>query len=395
MNKTAEVLVETPVGNTSPIQIEEVVKQGTIFGSVICCASTSRVNSIHKTVKYEYGKISIGMPVYMDDISAVGNAENVRKGIQNCRRMEIEKKMEYGLKKSKYMIIGTGKDKEEEIKEVVKEGMIQRTETYKYLGLIINEKGNLKDHIKELQKKCESANREIRAIGSKQQVGKEEVRVKMKLFETCITTILTYGIDAWGKISNEELNEIEKIQAKSMKQIFDQPVSTSYIGLIMETRIWPTKQRLKYCSMMLYHNLVNSDDKRKVKQILEEQKTEHYSNTFYERVEAIAKELDIQLAKAGTTSKSKWKKETKEALMSQIEKRTRDEMEGKTKARTVKLEKWGLKRYMKECDSDTIKDIIKIRLHMWEVKCNFKKNNTEEICPICSQTEDTTEHVLK
>ena len=34
--------------------------------------------------------MEIGMPVYMDDIAAVGKAEDIRKGIKNCARMEIE-----------------------------------------------------------------------------------------------------------------------------------------------------------------------------------------------------------------------------------------------------------------------------------------------------------------
>ena len=57
-------------------------------------ASTSRLNEIQEAVKYLYGKVEIGMPVFMDDIAAL---DNIRKGIQNCRRMEIEKKMIYGL----------------------------------------------------------------------------------------------------------------------------------------------------------------------------------------------------------------------------------------------------------------------------------------------------------
>ena len=56
-------------------------------------------------MKYQYGKVEIGMPVFMDDIVAAGKVDDIRKGIQNCRRMEIEKKMIYGLKKTKYMII--------------------------------------------------------------------------------------------------------------------------------------------------------------------------------------------------------------------------------------------------------------------------------------------------
>ena len=48
------------------------------------------------------------------------------KGIQNCRRMEIEKKMICGLKKTKD-IINTGKVPEEVIEERVKEGIVQKT----------------------------------------------------------------------------------------------------------------------------------------------------------------------------------------------------------------------------------------------------------------------------
>ena len=107
INKTSNIVVDIPVGKTSSITVGEVVKQGTIFGPIMCCASTSRVNEIQEAVKYQYGKVEIGMPVFMDDIAAVGTADNIRKGIQNCRRMEIEKKMIYGLKKTKYMVIKT------------------------------------------------------------------------------------------------------------------------------------------------------------------------------------------------------------------------------------------------------------------------------------------------
>ena len=71
-------------------------------------------------VKYQYGKVEIDMPVFMDDIAGVGTADNIRKRIENCRRMEIEKKMIYGLKKTKYMVINTRKEPEEVIEERAK-----------------------------------------------------------------------------------------------------------------------------------------------------------------------------------------------------------------------------------------------------------------------------------
>ena len=56
-----------------------------------------------REVKYGYGKINIGIPVFMDDIATVGKAEHIRKGIKNCARMEKEKKIIFGLQKTKYI----------------------------------------------------------------------------------------------------------------------------------------------------------------------------------------------------------------------------------------------------------------------------------------------------
>ena len=151
-SKTSNIVVDTTVGKTSSITVEEVVKQRTIFGPIMCCTSTSKVNEIQEAVKYQYGKVKIGMSVFMDPKAAVGTADIIRKGIQNCRKMDIEKKMVYGLKKTKYMVINMGKEPEEVIEEKGKEGIIEETDIYKYLEMVINKLGNLKDHTRIKQK---------------------------------------------------------------------------------------------------------------------------------------------------------------------------------------------------------------------------------------------------
>ena len=191
------------------------MKQGTIFDPIMCCASTSRVNTIQESMKYQYGKVETCMPVFMDDIAAVGKVDDITKGIQNCRRTENEKKMIYRLKKTKYMAITTGKEPEEVIDERVKKRIVQETDIYKYLGMVINKSGNLKDHILELNKKSEVINKNIRAIVAKNKVGKEEIRVKLKLCKACLMPALVYGLEAWGKIDKDEMNEIEKIQGRA------------------------------------------------------------------------------------------------------------------------------------------------------------------------------------
>ena len=125
------------------------MKQGTTFGPIICCASTLKVNAIQEAVKYQYGK------VFMDAIAAVGMTYNIKKWIQNCKGIEILNKMMHGLRKTKCIVINMGKEPEEVIEERVKEGIVQERDICKYLGMVINKLGNFKDHILELNRKCE------------------------------------------------------------------------------------------------------------------------------------------------------------------------------------------------------------------------------------------------
>ena len=101
MNKRSIVTINTLFGETGNIEIEEIVKQGTTYGPVMYCATTARVNDIGENCcKYEDKEA--GMPKFMDDNSSVGDVEEIRKEIRNCRKIETLKKFQYGLKKIKF-----------------------------------------------------------------------------------------------------------------------------------------------------------------------------------------------------------------------------------------------------------------------------------------------------
>ena len=212
MNQRSKVTINTPFGETGNIEIEELVKQGTAYGRVICCTTTAGVNDIGEKVCCKYGDTELGMTVFMDDISAVGDTEEIRKGIRNCRKMETLEKFEYGLKKTKIMIVRTGKSEVEQIQVRVQQGTVLKKDKYKYLGMVVNTEGNLKDHIQEMGQKSNKILLEINAIGAKSQVGTEEIRVKLKLFELCLISAIQHGLAAWGRILTREIEEIERMQ---------------------------------------------------------------------------------------------------------------------------------------------------------------------------------------
>ena len=66
--------------------------------------------------------------------------------------------------------------------------------------MTISTDGQLTEHIKELNTRCDIISREICAIGARTQVGKEEVQVKLKLFEACLMPALFYAMETWKKL---------------------------------------------------------------------------------------------------------------------------------------------------------------------------------------------------
>ena len=248
LNHMGNITVKTPVGDTEDFTIINIVKQGTTHGPIICCAETSQVNNSEEPVKYQYEQVEVGVPVFMDDIMAAGNHDHVNKAVKSCRIMEETKKFTYGLEKTKYMIVKTGHVNNQEITQEVKAGKIERTTTQKYLGIIVNEKGDLEGHIKEKTKSATKILAQIRTIGSQCRVGSESVRVQLELYDKCAYSSIFYGIHACGRIKREEEKELEKLQSDMLKRILNLPLSTPYTGVLMETGIWPVMARINNAS---------------------------------------------------------------------------------------------------------------------------------------------------
>ena len=122
-----------------------------------------------------------------------------------------------------------------------------------------------------------------------------------------------------GMHKKGKIKEVQKIQRRALKRIFKLLVSTTYPWMLMRTGIWPADQRIQYATLMLYHN-INSGEYRKIKKMLEEQKRNNYSNSFYKKVQQIAKTLEIEVDKETVKKILTWKKEVKQKMMLNVNK---------------------------------------------------------------------------
>ena len=93
------------------------------------------------------------------------------------------------------MVIKSGKGNIEEIKESVKEGIIEieRTDEYKYLRWWFSETNNTRRQLHEIKSRSGYMVREVKIMGDKIRVGIHDGRIQKMLYEKVVLPTITYG----------------------------------------------------------------------------------------------------------------------------------------------------------------------------------------------------------
>ena len=110
--------------------------------------------------------------------------------------------------------------------------------------------------------------------------------------------------------------------------------------MLMETGIWPAKERIEYSTLMLIHRIINSNKERISEKIILEQRKKGMTNTLYERAREIGESIGKNIDQAEKMKKSTWKREVKTKIKEKIQQRLADDLKGKSKARTIQKDKW-------------------------------------------------------
>ena len=207
-----------------------------------------------------------------------------------------------------------------------------------------------------------------------------------------LPTIL-YNMELWANMKDKELDELEKKQTLTLRRILGIPATTSYYGILWETGIWRVREHLIYKRLMLYHNIMSSADNRVAKKLIIEEEKYGMKDSWAMRVRREAKELGIKLEEGVKQLKSAFKKEVK----CKLENKVKEEINNAdgTKLRTVKKKEYGEKNYLKgNFDADEVAEIMKIRLHMINLRMNYKNSDISITCRLCYEHQETTEHIF-
>ena len=393
LNEKAEVVVRTPVGNTQPFTLHNIVRQGSVYGPQICISSMDKINLVGKDVVTFYGpELPIRAGVFVDDVNGAGEVTTANSVIYNCNILEERKKMTFSIKngKTEYMVIGANKSGIESITNEVKSGKLERVKEHIALGTWYDETGKYGINIKKKKEKLPFMIHTTRREASPNDIGVYAAEARLKLAEAVLMPGILHNSEAFPSYKNKEIEELEKVQHTILTGILELPSTTPYYPLLMETGWWTMRARMEYRKLMLYHNIKRSDEKRVIKRVLEKQKEEDRPTTWYSSVKEIMKRYGIMLD-VNVSSKSQWKKHVKKLIYKQVEKEVRTKCQEMSKGRTIRNDSFVRKDYIGKVPFMMMKKIMKYRTHMTTIPGNYKEDTDGE-CLLCGKAKGTTEH---
>ena len=179
---------------------------------------------------------------------------------------------------------------------------IEETDTYKYLGEIINNKGNLEDHIKMLGQ-VEASYQTILHIAKDKNVKGLKMAIIWKLVETCIIPIITYGAESRTTTHTESQN-IQTIMNNIIKRILQVPQSTPNDAITIETGILNIQTITEIKQLNSHMRINKMDQNREIKQ------TWNNSKRWEQHIDKITKKYNVNINEIETKKRSKkWKQE--------------------------------------------------------------------------------------
>ena len=394
LNSNLKAKIRTKFGMTREINVKDSIRQGGVL-SVVEYANL--IDEIAKEIKHENtGKTTIndteltGCLLWMDDIALIHHDDKELQKMLNITE-EIAKRYHIKFSEAKSQTITIGKEPPNPFN--IGELVMDHTKAYKYLGVTINNKGNMEEHIKNIKGKTEAALQTIFNLAGNDNFSNMEMKVIWKLVDTCIIPIITYAAEAWMP-TKAEMEQLEKIFSNTLKRILKTPITTPREIVQVETGMWDVETMMQEKQILYLHKILKENDNSIKKSI-----ATNVRNHWHKHICKALEPAKISMDNLAKMSKSQARTTVKKAL-------NRLQM-AKIKTQAQKKSKLGhlldhqneihigtRPHYMETLNRNQCANIFSVRSRMIKTKNNYKSLYIDMQCRWCKQADETQKHLL-
>ena len=405
--QNANIAVKTPFGLSDRENIQNVIMQGGVFGSIMC---TTSIDNLAKEVYnrpellYKYKGVANVPPLLMvDDILTISKCSATASALNVTVNDFIEsKKLKLNHKKCSVIHVGKKTGTCPDIK--VHGETMHREESTDYLGDLFHASGKSKFNVIKRTAKAYAILAEIKAIITDIPLGRYKTEVGLQLRQAMFVNGVLYNSEVWQGLNTTDIAMLEHVDRQLLKFICSGHAKTATEFLYLETSALPLKYIIGSRRIMFLQNILKRRDEELVKRVYEAQKDKPTTGDFIELVkkdlEMIGQDFDEEFILSKTTSqfKSHIKKKTREAALKELKLVQLTH----TKVSDIKYDKFQTQPYLKsnKFTNDMSRLLFNMRSSMTKnIKSNFSSQfGSNPRCSMkCNDLEaiDNQNHILQ
>jgi hypothetical protein len=411
-NKDNYVAVNTAVGLTERVNLNNIVMQGGKWGPLKCSNTMDKIGKkcINKGEHlYAYKGRTRIMPLAMvdDDLLAIAKCGPESNKVNIFINAEIEmKKLMFHVPdsegKSKCNKMHIGKRKMDCQRLHVHGYPMKEVSKDTYLGDIISSDGKNTLNIDSRVSKGVGIVSQIMDILKSVSFGSHHFQIAATLREAMLVNGLLTNSEVWYGLSTAEVSRLEEVDKLLLRQIFQVASSCPVEALYLELGCIPLGIIIKGRRIKYLHHLVSRDETEMLSKFFYDQW--NYPGTKNEWTEQVKKDLlefdikvDIEWIKSKSKSSFKTfvKKKTKEVAAKTL----KQVKESHSKMSNLEYTDLEMQVYLidEKITTSQARALFRFRTRMAKFWENFKGGRPPEPCPICKQKDsvDTEEHSFK
>ena len=395
-NKRATITVNTPLGTSKPFTKSMIVKQGSVTASSLCSASTGELCDEHVSGGVQIGKIKINSLAYVDDLTTANtNVLDSGSSHKTVCFFSDKKKLPLNEKKCYLLPVNCKKYGPVPLQLVNNKPVIIKDQA-PYLGDVINDKGNYRDLIDDRSRKGTVAMINSIYLCSDGQMGMYAIHGLLLLFRSVFTPTILSNSETWDHLTSNDITRLQTLQLKYLKWMLHTPRGTCNTFVYLELGILPTKSLINIRKMVFLHHILNLDDNDPVKITHQQQQMYSFELNWANEMKNLLETHNLSTDETiiQQLPRKTWKKMVKEAVTRVSLLSLNAECSEKTKTNGRVYTQLQLQPYFHHLPASKARKYFQLRGNIYNFKCNRPYQHSDDICRLCGEEPEDTNHVL-
>ena len=424
-NSNVNIVVKTPVGNTTKESIKNVViqddvlcsKQVDMFGKE--CVEENKYTYLYKE------EVQIPPLSMVDDIICISECGFRSVMINSYLRCKSSsKKLQFGPGKCKKIHIGKQHEnfkchpvfvdsweerdkRKNDGKEIVEDVFVgqvvmEEADEDKYLGDIISKDGRNIKNIQARVNKGKGIVKRILEILEGIPFGKLYFQVAIILRNTLLVSSVLCNSEAWFNVTKAELELLETVDTLLLRSLLMAPKSVSKEMLYLELGVLPLREMIKQRRLNFLHYILSQDSGSLIYKVFQSQNKHRSKKDWISTVIADLVELDLKMKfeNIQKISKAKWKSIVKNTIQVKTFEKLQSIKQTHVKVKdlehiSLEMQEYFMPNNIENVNKEETQLIFKIRCQVINVKMNMKTQYSTYECSICQEENESQKHIYE